>query len=157
MGPSLANKNKGGISAHDVCRSIPRTKLLTAVVCNSISHPCAPPAHRQVVSRSAGRSLAALAVAVTCEMADTSAAPVPGACGVNRGNVNTSTGSPCLSSLSRGGQGSACSPPSRGITRFIGAVLEFGKAAVSSRQGGDKRLLFLVCFLNVFKCHICFL
>lgn len=157
MGPSLANKNKGGISAHDVCRSILRTKLLPAVVCNSISHPCAPPAHQQLVSRSAGRSLAALAVAVTCEIADTSAAPAPGACGVNRGNVNTSTGSPCLSSPSRGARAAPAPPRSRGITRSIGAVLEFGKAAVPSRQGGDKRLLFLVCFLNVFKCHICFL
>lgn len=120
MGPSLANKNKGGISAHDVCRSIPRTKLLTAVVCNSISHPCAPPAHRQVVSRSAGRSLAALAVAVTCEMADTSAAPVPGACGVNRGNVNTSTGSPCLSSPSR--EARAAPAPPRPVSSRASSV-----------------------------------
>lgn len=111
MGPSLANKNKGGISAHDVCRSIPRTKLLTAVVCNSISHPCAPPAHRQVVSRSAGRSLAALAVAVTCEMADTSAAPVPGACGVNRGNVCHIHGQPLPFLAVPGGPGQRLLPP----------------------------------------------
>lgn len=102
MRTSLENKNKWETSSHDVCRSILRTKLLTPVVCNSISHPCAPPADQQCVSCSPGRSLAALAAVMTCESAPTSAAPVQGARGVSRGNVNTSMGSPCLSSLSLG-------------------------------------------------------
>lgn len=47
-------------------------------------------------------------------------------------------------------------PPSHGITRFLGADSESGKAGTPSRQGRDKKLLLKVCFLNVFKCHICF-
>lgn len=141
MGTSLENKNKREISARDVCRSILRTKLLTPVACNSISHPCAPPAAQQCVSRSPGRSLAALAVVVTRESPHTSAALARGAHGVSRGNVNTSTGSPCISSLFPGGQGSACSLPPPASRASLVPTCSLGRL-VWSRQGGDKRLLF---------------
>lgn len=95
MDTSLENKNKGEISASDILRM----KLLTPVVCNSISHPSAPPADQQHVPLGPGRSFAALTLA-TREHAHSSAALARGAHRVSRGNTNTSTGSACLSSPS---------------------------------------------------------
>lgn len=97
-------------------------------------------------SRSPGRSLAALAVTGWHV-----AAHVPALlCGLGR------LGSTCLSWPGQQHLLPPSLPPSHGITRFLGADSEFGKAATPTRQGGGAKLLLKVCLLNVFKCHICF-
>lgn len=135
------------ISAHDASRSTLRTELLTPAVCTRISHPCAPPAHPNNLPAAGQGGHLQRWLWLVLE-AHVPALPASGRLGRD--------GQPLPLC-----QGSACSlppsiPPSRGITHFRGADSEFGKAGTPSRQGGDEKVLFKVCFLSVFKCHICF-
>lgn len=131
----------------------PRTELLTPAVCNRISHPCAPPAHPttcqpQSWEVTCGSGWCCDAWKHVCQRCPGVRCPGGG----QRWAALSSLGS-------RGARAAPAPPllpPSHGITRFLGADSESGKAGTPSRQGRDKKLLLKVCFLNVFKCHICF-